>query len=289
MNTAIYANIIYTYKMGSVNSTSTSASAYDLVYACEFKKTECALKIIDDNMKKISDFNNVQLNDNDINEEEIFLLDDSNKKNGLINRKNNVYEMTQKKNNSFMSKNNKQIDKAKQINKAKQIFKMIYSRETPLTWACKNRMEEVALKLIETGESYPEHFGYHHRTALFHACDNKMKEVALKLIETGRSNPGRVESFHSDTALISACKNGMEEVALKLIETGQSEPEHINYFSKTALIYARSNKMKKVVFKLYEITFFADLNLQFTSLTLENIALNDSDVIRVLSNSRTTP
>jgi hypothetical protein len=124
---------------------------------------------------------------------------------------------------------------------------------SPLTLACKNKMSVLALKLIETGKSKPEHVNNLGYTALIYAClfGYKLKNVALKLIETGNFKPEQVNN-KGYTALIFACKNKWEDIALKLIETGNSKPEQVNDKDETALMVACYNEMENVALKLIE-------------------------------------
>ena len=46
-----------------------------------------------------------------------------------------------------------------------------------------------------------------------------MKEVALELIQTGKSNPDHIDN-DGNTALSWACKKDMKEVAYKLVSIG---------------------------------------------------------------------
>lgn len=69
------------------------------------------------------------------------------------------------------------------------------SSHTALTLACTNKLPEVALALIATGES---NISYESKdaisgdiyTALILACSNKLQEVALALIATGETRSG---------------------------------------------------------------------------------------------------
>ena len=140
------------------------------------------------------------------------------------------------------------------IDSGKYDVSLIDDEETALTVACAYRMSDIALKLIQTGNSRPEYINQHGVTALVYACDNRMKEVALKLIETGKSLPEHICEENGTTALISACDNSMmSDVAIKLIETGKSLPEHIDNTGDTALIVACYHpEMSEVIFKLIE-------------------------------------
>lgn len=128
--------------------------------------------------------------------------------------------------------------------KTKNILNYIsYSHLTPLIWSCKNKMDEVALRLISTNLSNPDYITKQNTTALLFACQNNMNNVALALIATGYSNPD-LASNNNITSLMLACKNNMNNVALVLIATGHSNPSKISTNAKmTALMYACKNKM----------------------------------------------
>jgi ankyrin repeat protein len=142
---------------------------------------------------------------------------------------------------------------------------------TALIWACNNKMENVALKLIdEFGElCKPDCITVNGNTALMLACSNKMENVALKLInEFGElCKPNKINyvdeigelckpdciNKNGNTALILACGNKMENVALKLIDKfGElCEPECISKkYNMTALSWACMNTMENVALKL---------------------------------------
>jgi hypothetical protein len=111
-------------------------------------------------------------------------------------------------------------------------------------------MEKVAIKLIETGQSKPEHINNDGMTALMFVCETVMEKVAIKLIETGQSKPEHINKS-GDTALIFACRSEfMNNAAIKLIETGQSNPQQVNKEGKTALYYANNNGFDDVVYLL---------------------------------------
>ena len=76
-----------------------------------------------------------------------------------------------------------------------------------------------------------------------------MSDVALALIQTGQTKPEQVNN-KGNTALLYACIFNMSDVALALIQTGQSKPEHVNDNGKNALYFAKQNKMHLVVSKL---------------------------------------
>jgi len=88
---------------------------------------------------------------------------------------------------------------------------------TPLMYATKNNMEEVALALIATGESNIEHKNKHDFTVLTYACNNNLVNIALALLDTDNDAFGCL-SDHGDSELQWACHHGMIEVSTKLIE-----------------------------------------------------------------------
>jgi ankyrin repeat protein len=127
--------------------------------------------------------------------------------------------------------------------------------DTALIMACYKKMTKVALKLIETGKAKPEHFNKFKRTALIYCVNDEkktMEKVALKLIETGKANEEQPDKEDGKTALIWACRNKHEKIALALIATGKSKPEHVTNSTNrfTALIYACKNNLEKVALAL---------------------------------------
>jgi ankyrin repeat protein len=158
-------------------------------------------------------------------------------------------------------------------------------QHTALIQCCmKKKMDQVALKLIATGQSNPSQVSYKGMTALMYAVNNNLVNVALALIATGQSNPGHVkpkscappqmthyhygmmeyktqhkcrnrsEYFEADgigfTALMVACFKNLTQVALALIETNESNPGHINQQSDTALIIACKHGLSLVAVAL---------------------------------------
>ena len=124
-------------------------------------------------------------------------------------------------------------------------------------YACRGynmtRCTEIALAIIGTGNSKPEHinrFGY---TALMDACEENLRDVALALIATGNSKPENYDENRS-TALMHACMNSMADVAVALIKTGKSNPNVYNdypYFC--AMDYAEKNSGKPGMQKVIEL------------------------------------
>lgn len=120
---------------------------------------------------------------------------------------------------------------------------------TPLAYSVYNGMSEVALALIKTGKSNPNHVCYHGHNALTLATLKKHEEVALALIKTGESNPGQITDS-GNTALLFASVHGSEKVALELLKTGKAKPHHQCNAGETALVSAIVNNMHAVVEEL---------------------------------------
>ena len=147
---------------------------------------------------------------------------------------------------------------------------------TALMIACSKSLEKVALALIETGQSKPEQVNKDGDTALMLACAKSLESVALALIKTGQSKPEQVNK-NEITALIVACAKSLENVALELIKTGQSNPEHEDPSGDTALIIAKKGNLKRVVDELNKLlTFIININEPgFNIVTQETIVISD--------------
>ena len=147
--------------------------------------------------------------------------------------------------------------------------------DTALIQACRNRMREVALKLIGTGQSKPNHIKDGNVTALIYACLNSLSDVSLELIKTGQSNPGHINK-DGDTSLIWACQRGLTDVALILIKTGKSNLQHIDKRGNTALDYAKKKNMRLVVLLWHQYKMpIIHKSLSPTSATYDAINMND--------------
>ena len=103
--------------------------------------------------------------------------------------------------------------------------------KTVFSWACENKMTEVALELIKAG--HVDDYG----NTLILACYHGMTEVALELIKMNMPNFGQVDNY-GYTALTWACCRKMKEVALELIKTGHAKPEHVDNDDNTALFFS---------------------------------------------------
>ena len=110
-------------------------------------------------------------------------------------------------------------------------------------------MTQVAIALINTGESNPGHVNNEDITALLAACLEMQSKVALALIKTGQANIEHVGSPYmgKTTALIVSCLNNMSDVAVALIRSGKSDPTFVDFFDKTALMYAEENRLVNVI------------------------------------------
>jgi ankyrin repeat protein len=152
---------------------------------------------------------------------------------------------------------------------------------TALILACKNKMEKVALRILECPErckmdhvnkycnneyyreksirQYSENselsniYEFNMNTALIWACINNMSTVALKLLEYPEiCGVGHI-SYTGNTALIWACTNNMESTALKILEYPEiCRMGHINKKGDTALIVACTNNMESTALKILE-------------------------------------
>jgi len=123
-------------------------------------------------------------------------------------------------------------------------------------------MSEVALALIETGESRPEVSNYLGMTALMYACANDDEyytntidvRVPLALIATGKSRPEKIGEEFDGTALWYALENRRKEwrkVVKALIETGKSRPGYL-LNDETPLMWACKNKKSDIAIALLE-------------------------------------
>lgn len=115
-----------------------------------------------------------------------------------------------------------------------------------------NSLHDVARAIIKSGMYKPDQVNQTGDTALLLACTNDMPDVALALINTGQSKPEQAVDGY--TALNYACQKNMSDVALALINTGQSKPEQIDETGKTALDYAKDNNMTEVIKLLQQKT-----------------------------------
>ena len=115
---------------------------------------------------------------------------------------------------------------------------------------CEKIME--VLKSID----YLDNPDNHNDTLLMSICKyenndkSETEKMALKLLETKISNPNHVNTIRKATALIYACKNKMEKVAIEIIDTGESNFKHVNKKDYTASTYAYKNNLINVIREL---------------------------------------
>ena len=87
-------------------------------------------------------------------------------------------------------------------------------------------------------------------TPLMMACKNKMTDVALKIIEKNPTN-GNFANNRNKTALIIACENDMKEVAVAMLKmTGDSAIKKNDMYFAEALKIAKRKRW--VLFNPYE-------------------------------------
>lgn len=99
---------------------------------------------------------------------------------------------------------------------------------TPLLLACKNKLEKVALKLLERPElcNINAYVG-DYCDALQFAYENELQDVVIKINNIKESSGIDIHCFRSkweNSAFMEACYHGLEKVAKKLLET----PEKCN-------------------------------------------------------------
>lgn len=115
-----------------------------------------------------------------------------------------------------------------------------------LIYACKNNMEDVALRLIKNNADVNVINKQGH-TALLWACGKKMSSVALKLISKCTKNViEQATNTFGETPLLVACQNQMNDVALEMIK----KSDNISYVTnegQTAFQWAVHNEMTQVI------------------------------------------
>lgn len=123
---------------------------------------------------------------------------------------------------------------------------------TPLILACDAKMDDIALPLIESGKSEPEHMSFIGETALIVACASKLKQVVKELIKIN-SSLVNITTINNETPLIIACSfPDAEDMALDIFNTGKSIPEQVDDDNCTALIMSCRNKLSNIALKIIE-------------------------------------
>ena len=134
-----------------------------------------------------------------------------------------------------------------------------------LTWACKNNLINVAIKLIdlyielncENCIGKPDKNG---NNAFLYACSCGSLDIIEKFLSiknTDLINIGQINNS-DDNALILICNNSLSDIAIKLIDiTINSRNKnncikfnHVNNVNTTALIHACAKKLNDVALKL---------------------------------------
>uniref|UniRef100_A0A6C0IS84 Ubiquitin-like domain-containing protein n=1 Tax=viral metagenome TaxID=1070528 RepID=A0A6C0IS84_9ZZZZ len=140
---------------------------------------------------------------------------------------------------------------------------------SPLILACDKKMDDIALSLIASGKSEPDHINYEGETALIISSSHEMKEVIKKLLETGNALVGHTTS-QNETSLIIVCSfPDTEDIAMEMIHTGKSVPEQVDIDNATALIMACQNDLDDVALELIKTgksNWFVRDNSGFTAL-----------------------
>lgn len=106
---------------------------------------------------------------------------------------------------------------------------------TPLILACVYNISEVALALIASGKSEPDHISYEGNTALIMACINNMKPVIKKLLETGKALLEHTNAENATALILASSNPDTEDITMEMIRTGKSVPEQVDIENETAL------------------------------------------------------
>lgn len=124
---------------------------------------------------------------------------------------------------------------------------------TYLMLACLLDKPDIALELIKSGKSLPSTVNELGLTALLMAIQKNMKMVVIKLIETGESYPDYI-AFNNinggTTALLESVSLGDNKIVNKLLQTGKSLVNYIDYFGNSALSLAIMNGEEKIALSI---------------------------------------
>lgn len=160
------------------------------------------------------------------------------------------------------TKDTKQIIKYVEENQD-SLGKVDDNGNTPLIIACKYKLADVVLKLLDYGADKVKlsHINDDSETALYISCQNannlKMEEVILKMLEFG-ADAVRLDHVddNSTTALQIICEKKIEKIALKMLEFGADAVSlsQLNMDDNTALMIACENNLEKVALKILEFT-----------------------------------
>jgi ankyrin repeat protein len=136
------------------------------------------------------------------------------------------------------------------INSISSVDKTNTTRVSLLSLACINKLESVALAIIATEQTNIAMPDHKNRTALICACYSNMEEIALMLIDSGNSNPSIIFNERNGltgTALILACKNKMVDTALALIASGKSNLNYTPKSGQNAMYWAKHHNLDNII------------------------------------------
>lgn len=132
---------------------------------------------------------------------------------------------------------------------------------TSLIVSCQNKMQDVALKLLEMNNSDNicklEQVNKYGDTALMFTCLNNMSSVALELLNLGNICKPESITEYGYTALMWSCYSDMTDVALKILDMNCS-PDQVDCDGHTALIFACKYEMSNVALKILDINCSLD-------------------------------
>jgi ankyrin repeat protein len=117
--------------------------------------------------------------------------------------------------------------------------------------ACRNKLNDVVIKILQYDTSTIYHVNKAGETALIIACKNKLNDIAFELLKYLTKCKIDQVNTSGDTALILACKNAMTDVALELLKyPSLCKIDQVNTSGDTALILACINGMTDIALEL---------------------------------------
>ena len=125
--------------------------------------------------------------------------------------------------------------------------------ETPLTYACRNSMEQVAEALLNTGRALPSHVTASLENAIIIATRRKLVSVVNIILSIAPESAAQ-QNRNGDTALIFACWNKLEDTAINIIRSGYSNETAVNTSGVTALLYACYNNLPIIAAEILDGT-----------------------------------
>lgn len=154
--------------------------------------------------------------------------------------------------------------------------------ETALIIACKNKMFDtinyiLSLNINKKFIGFVDNYNY---TALFYTCENKLDIIALNLINSNHSNPSHIKN--GKTSLMLCCSNNMVNVAISLLRTGKSKHKFMNSQGKDAMYYAIKNNLSSIFIKIFKNIYNLNDILSINN-KINSILLSDSRFITLRS------